>query len=151
MTKTNIPEELRRRPQWVNWRIEIRDGEETKVPVNPHTGGRASTTEPSTWGTFDEAIAKDPERLGYVFSEDDPYTGIDLDKCRDPETGEIVDWATKIIEQFNAYTEISPSGTGLHIIVRGKLPGKGNRKGKVEMYDRRRYFTMTGDVLEVSP
>jgi putative DNA primase/helicase len=67
--------------------------------------------------------------IGYVFSAEDPYTGIDLDKCRDPETGTIEEWAQEIIISLRSYTEISPSGRGVHIIVRGKLPPEGRRKG----------------------
>lgn len=65
----------------------------------------------------------------------------------DPETGEVAVWAQQIIEGLDGYTELSPSGAGIHIIVRGELPGGGNRKGPLEMYDTKRFFTMTGHVL----
>src|SRR5207244_12523629 len=51
--------------------------------------------------------------VGFVFSSDDPYTGVDLDKCRNPETGQIEEWAQGIIEQLDSYTESSQSGTGV--------------------------------------
>jgi len=78
--------------------------------------------------------------------EDDPYTIIDLDHVIDPKTGIIEPWAQEIIDRMNSYTEISKSGTGIHIIVMGKKPGdkcKG-RNGQVEMYDHKRHFALTG-------
>ena len=86
-----------------------------------------------------------------MFSESDPFCGIDLDKCRNKETGELESWAAGIVSEMDSYTEISPSGTGIHIITKGKLPGSKNRSGKIEMYDRLRYFTMTGNILHGSP
>src|SRR5215475_1402871 len=115
--------ELMARPQWVAWRLESRDGRSTKAPYNPVSGGLASTGDPSTWGTYEQARSFAAEQgidgVGYVFSAEDPYTGIDLDKCRDPETGAVEDWAREIITALRSYTELSPSGTGVHIIVRG--------------------------------
>ncbi len=84
-------------------------------------------------------------------SPQDPYTGVDLDKCRDPETGEIEPWARSIIDRLKSYTEISPSGCGLHILIRPSSAPGGNRKGKLEFYDRGRYFTMTGHHLVGTP
>src|SRR5262249_12807687 len=84
------------------------------------------------------------EGIGFVFTEDDPYAGIDLDDCRNPETGVIAPWARRIIAVLSSYTEISPSGTGVHIYVQGRLPGQGRNLKPVEIYDRRHYFTVTG-------
>ena len=90
--------------------------------------------------------------MGFVFTYDDPFVGIDLDKCRDAETGKTEDWAQKVIDDLNSYTEISPSGTGYHIIVKGKMPEDGaNRKGRLEVYEKGRYFTVTGDHVEGTP
>jgi hypothetical protein len=76
---------------------------------------------------------------------------VDLDKCLDPETREIEGWAQEVIEELDSYTEISPSGTGVHVLVRGTLPPGGNRKGRFEAYDRGRYFTVTGRHLAGTP
>jgi putative DNA primase/helicase len=89
--------------------------------------------------------------VGFVFTEDDPFAGIDLDKCRDSETGVVAPWAQKIVDALDSYTEVSPSGTGLHIFVKATLPGRNNRKGPVEVYESRRYFTLTGNHLEGTP
>jgi primase-polymerase (primpol)-like protein len=145
----NIPEELRQRPQWLVWKLEERDGKLTKVPYIAGGVGRASSTDSLTWRTFEEAIqALEAGRysgIGFVFSSGDPFAGIDLDGCRDPETGEITEWAEKVVAAFAGYAEASPSGTGVHIIVRGKAPNK--KRGRVEAYSSERYFTMTGQVL----
>lgn len=147
----NIPEELRRRPQWVVWKLEKRDGKDTKVPYIAGGVGKADSTNSETWRTFEEAVQAlkaSPGRyngIGFVFSSGDPFAGIDLDKCRDPETGELEEWAGEIVASLDGYAEASPSGTGVHIIVRGKAPNK--KRGRVEAYSSERYFTMTGRKL----
>lgn len=148
----NIPEELKALAQWVVWRWVERNGKRTKPLFNPHDGYAASSTNPTTWGTFDEALAwssAHPEfGVGFVFTAGDPFAGIDLDHCRDADTGEIASWARAIIGRLKSYTEVSPSGTGVKIIVRGQLPRCGKR-GNIEMYDNLRYFTLTGQRLEI--
>jgi len=146
-----IPPELKAFRQWVCYRP-------NKIPVNPKTGDNAEANDPDTWGEIDQAVSHwEAHRgngvagVGFEFSHEDPYTGIDLDKCRDPETGEIEPWALEIVRRFNSYTEVSPSGTGLHIWIKAKLPPSGRKKGKVEMYDGGRYFTMTGHHLDGTP
>lgn len=158
-----IPIELRARPQWVVWKHERRKGGKwTKVPYRVDARTPASTTDPRTWGTFEQAIARAAEAqgTGYVFSADDPFCGIDLDDCRDPASGEVHPAAAGIVLELDSYTEISPSGTGLHIIVRAALDaltgGDGRRTtqtpwgGKFEIYDRGRYFTVTGQVCSLA-
>ncbi len=123
----NIPADIQPLTQFVAWDFEVRDDKPTKVPINPSTGRKAQSDNPKTWGTLADALACMTKRMlpgiGFVFSADDPYAGIDLDKCRDPETGAIANWAQSIIHQLDSYTEISPSGTGVKIIVQGTKPG----------------------------
>lgn len=131
----------------------MRDGEETKLPVDPSSGENAATNDETTWGTFDEALQYYQntdviEGVGFVFVEIGPYLGIDLDYCRDPDSGEIDDWAIEILSTVDGYVEISPSGTGVHIILKGELPGTRNRSGDIEMYETGRYFTITGQLPE---
>jgi hypothetical protein len=149
----NIPIELMDRPQWVGWRYENRGGKLTKVPVNPPTGKHADTTNPKTWASIQEALNATEtyslDGIGFVFSESDPYTGIDLDSCIDPDTGGLQPWAHQWVDSFQSYTEVTPSGKGLHIIVEGRLPdGSRHRKKKIEVYDKERFFTFTGNTLE---
>jgi putative DNA primase/helicase len=154
----NIPEELTERPQWVVWRYEERNGTMTKVPHIPYTGLLASSTDLMDWRTFDEAVGayrasvsestRPYDGIGLVFSSGDPYVGIDLDDCRDPKSGKIAPWAKEIIDLIpEGYTEVSPSGRGIHIICRGTVRGGGMRKGPIEMYSRDRYFAITGHQL----
>ncbi len=148
----NIPEELRRRPQWVVWKLETRDGKPTKVPYIAGGVGRAKSTDLLTWRTFDEALqalkSGRYKGIGFVFCSADPFVGVDLDNCRDPETGDIEDWAQKIIDSFKdvVLLEASPSGRGIHLITRGTCKDGINTKA-VEVYGQDRFFTVTGDTI----
>ena len=151
----NIPGQLTERPQWVCWRLEERGGKQTKVLYTPGTERRAKSNDLMTWRTFEEALAAcgagEPvayDGIGFVFCSADPFVGIDLDGCRDSESGEVAPWAQEYISSVReGYVEISPSGTGIHIIVEGAMGRGGMRKGKAEMYSRDRFFTVTGRVL----
>ena len=156
----NIPEQLAERPQWVCWCLEVRDGKPTKVLYTPGTQRWASSTDLMTWATFEEAVgaykAAEPityDGIGFVFCSADPFVGIDLDNCRDPETSMITPWAKKVLSSVQeGYAEISPSATGIHIIIKGVVREGGIQKkvppnGKIEMYSRDRFFTVTGSVL----
>ncbi|UPV77113.1 hypothetical protein M0R89_21940 (plasmid) [Halorussus limi] len=150
-----IPETLRDREQWVCWREAERDGKPTKIPVTPGAGGFASATESETWASFEAALdyseTEHADGVGFVFTDDDSIVGVDLDDCRDPETDDVDDAALDIIERLDSYTEISPSGTGYHVLIRGELPDGRNRRGSVELYDTARFFTVTGDHVERTP
>jgi len=148
----NIPSELIGYPHWVCWGVIERDGKKTKVPYSPH-GGKAKTNDSATWGTFEQAQAYLEQNqhlagIGFVFSDDDPFCGVDFDNCRKPQTGEIDEWALKWIEKFNSYTEVSPSYKGAHVIIEGKKKGDKCRKDNIEIYDTERFFTITGNVLD---
>jgi putative DNA primase/helicase len=152
----SIPQELIERSQWVAWRSKNKEnGKISKIPVDPHTGGHAKTTAPSTWGSFDQAVAccqkKGLAGIGFVFSAGDPFVGIDLDDCIDPDTKSLEPWAEQIVSQFASYSEISPSGKGVHILIKGKLPGLGKKSGHLEVYDQGRFFTVTGNILPNVP
>ena len=143
-----IPHALKARPQWVVWKREERDGKPTKVPYSPVSFERASTTDLMTWGSFEDAFAAwridNFDGVAFCFCSADPFVGIDIDACRNPETGEIEEWAQHLIEKFEgAYIEVSPSGKGVHIIACGRLQS-GKRSGPIEMYNQRRFFTVTG-------
>ena len=91
-----------------------------------------------------------------MFSENDPYIGIDLDGCRNQDTGKLDNWAAELIRLLNSYTEISPSQTGVKVIIKGSLAGKQNHftfhGHEAEVYKTGRYFALTGQrVNDVSP
>jgi archaellum biogenesis ATPase FlaH len=161
-----VPAALRERPQWILWYTGERDGKPTKIPLSVVTGEPAKSNDPATWTTFEASVdAYDPGRhsgIGYVFTADDPFCGIDLDGCRDPKTGRIAEWAREIIVRLDSYTEVSPSGTGVKVFVRGVSPLDRGRKHDlegepavcdkapaVEVYDRLRYFAVTGLKMKV--
>lgn len=145
----NIPNKLKDKPSFVLWRPESRSGKVTKVPVNPKTLEDAKSNDPSTWSSYlvaTEVLAKNKGYgLGYMFTKESRIVGIDLDHCID--NGSVAPWAQEIVEAFSSYTEISPSGSGIHIFVEGDLPDGRRRKGSIEVYDSGRFFTLTGNVL----
>jgi primase-polymerase (primpol)-like protein len=155
MRPNALPVSLRQYDRWVCWTTQERSEKSTKVPLDPTSvsGAYASTADPTTWGSFDAALqratAPDVDGIGFVFTTEDPFVGVDLDDCRD-ETG-LSDEAIEIITRLHSYTEVSPSGSGLHVLVRGTLPEGPRRKGGVEAYDDARYFTMTGKRLAGTP
>lgn len=150
-----IPLVLTALPQWIRWRWEWNTARNywTKIPVSARSARNASTTEPKTWGEFADVVSRlnrdEVDGIGFVFSPADPFCGIDLDKCRDPETGSITDEALDLIALLDGYAELSVTGTGVHVIVRASLGDLFGRKSVVvEVYDRGRYFTMTGRRLD---
>lgn len=130
-----IPEELKALPQWVCWATD-------KLPRNPRTGGNAMSNNPSTWGTYVQAIEACEhyhwDGIGFMFAGG--YFGVDLDGVY-PDKQDLAD---EFLYTLGSYAEYSRSGKGLHIICRGTLPAGGRRKGSVEMYSEGRYFIMTG-------
>jgi hypothetical protein len=152
-----VPVALQDRLQWVTWNLERRGDDWSKLPYSP-AGALAKSNEPTTWGTLDAALADLQRRrfsgIGFMFAADDPFVGIDLDDVRDPETEELTAVAQEIIARLNTYADVSPSGTGVKLIGIGKLPdGKGRKSkdGMIEVYDRLRYFAITGQRLPGCP
>jgi primase-polymerase (primpol)-like protein len=156
----DCPDDLIELDQWVLWCLETRNGRPTKIPYQL-SGRPADITEPSTWISYDRALGalrcntRRYSGLGFVFSKQDPYAGIDLDNALD-NRGCCKPWARGIVERFgDTYMEISPSGQGLKIWARGvlpaNLPGARVADGSVEMYDHARYFTVTGRAFRGAP
>ena len=144
METNHVPAELAGLPQWVCWG---KPGAQRKCPFNPRTGTTAKAGQPDTWAdlaTAAQAVkAGRFEGIGFEFAEGGGIVGVDFDHCIDAG-GQLSDWAAGWVERLNSYTEISPSGTGLHVICRGKLPGPSVKRPQCEVYDRARYFTVTG-------
>lgn len=152
-----VPAELKAEARWVCWRREERGGKTTKLPVCAANGRMAKSTDPATWATFGEAVAAVGrwrcDGVGFVFGPDRAYTGLDLDHVI---VGGVLDPEYRwVVDEAGTYTEVSPSGDGLHLIFRGGKPqgAERSRRGQpggrvVEMYDHDRYFTVTGNVFE---
>ena len=146
--ENNLIKELKKYRSWVDWRLV--DGR--KIPINPRTGKAASSTDPETWSEFDEVGLKSPNR-GFVLSDQDPYTCVDLDHVLTPggivdghQSWELSNRATAIVLFFDSYTEVSPSGTGLHIWVKGRIPAA-IKRSDFEIYSTKRYITVTENPL----
>jgi hypothetical protein len=165
-----IPDDLKAFPHWVVWRYVIKDGKKTKVPFNARSGALADPTNINDLSTFDLATYalenQEYDGRGFVFNDENPFSGIDLDNPfkrddhtiiteHDSDYAEaiaIVESHKRIIAEFSSFTEWSPSGMGAHIFVRGKLP-YGIHQGRIEVYSRDRFFTVTGNThnLDVHP
>ena len=144
MRLDRIPEELKKLRQWVGVGID------SKIPMRVDTLFAASSIDPDTWGTFEDA--KEAVELGeltypgFVFN-DNGIVGVDIDDGYDDD-GLLSDLATDIIGKCHSYTEKSKSGRGFHILLKGDIPFKGkNNLNGVEIYKQSRYFIMTGDVM----
>jgi hypothetical protein len=154
----DVPSELRAAPG--HWTL---CDPKTKVPLTLH-GHRRQGSWYDKADDFEAVHAALREEsspghaAGFVFRSDRRYTGVDLDNVRNPESGQIVDWAEALVTQLDSYTEISVSGRGLHVLLSGSkpeeierckigpLPDSGGGNGaQIEIYDQGRYFVTTGD------
>lgn len=145
----NIPPEMKAVNNWVCWKFQKRGGKNTKIPYNPKTGGMAKSNSPETWASFETAVnafsGGSYDGIGFELGNS-PFVGIDIDHCI--KDGQLSKESEKIISDFKSYTELSPSGTGIHIIVKADIEdGRGRRKGNIEIYPAGRFFTVTGNVI----
>lgn len=152
----NVPASLALRPQWLMWRFEKIDGKEkpAKVPYylagRRRTGGQGSDEDRSSLVTLTQAL----DRLnldgrfagvGFAFLPGDGLIGIDVDRAINADTGEIAPHLSEIVDRCNSYTELSPSGTGAHVIVAGDIKTFKDNDVGVEVFCGRQYFTFTGN------
>lgn len=155
----SFPQELKDRKQWVCWRLEPdKDGgKPRKMPINPNTGKGAMSNNPKTWTdyrtAFDAYEKYGYTGIGYMFTKEDGYVGVDVDHCYNAETGEFNEAARAILAKQPTYAEFSPSGDGVHLYFKGEKPSGSSKNTEtgVEMYDCARYFTVTGRQLDSSP
>ena len=154
----NFPQTLKELSLWTLWKLETRDGAQTKVPYRID-GKKASPTNPNDWTDFDTALrAFDPAKydgLGFVLRKEDNIVCIDLDGCIGDD-GKICDEANHIVRMLNSWTEISQSGKGLHIFIRGKKRTDKCRATprtfkSLEIYDHARFIALTGNHLPGTP
>lgn len=154
----HIPAELRAVPHWVAWACIPRPGgkKPEKRPIDPHTGQAAKVNDPGTWAGFDDALGFYLNRrdrlagLGFMFAPDGPFAGLDLDGCRSAEGLDPL--ALDLLRELDTYAEVSPSGSGVKAFGIGRLdPAGPNRSGRMEVYDRGRFFAVTGAKLDGFP
>jgi primase-polymerase (primpol)-like protein len=148
-----VPIEMTEYKQWVLWRRVEVYGRTAKIPISPWTGKAAACDKPETWSSFQHVCVAlkrfRSDGIGFVFTGADPFCGIDLDKCR--KNGRISEDSLGLIRRMSSYAEISPSGDGIHIIIRAQLGTAGRRTAGVEVYAAGRYFTMTGKHFAGTP
>lgn len=148
-----IPAELKQLKRWgvykKIWKPERKKF--TKIPINPMTGNGGKTNDESTWTDFKAALAA-VSRLnldGLAFYFKPPYIGIDVDNVADDieefTHGDTDNIVSDFMKHTNSYSEISLSGKGLHIIVKGTINGEKRRHKNCEMYEDGRFFAMTGN------
>lgn len=149
-----LPNSIKERPQWITWVLASKgDRKLAKIPADPNTGRAINAQDSNNWLSFRDAVAAfranvQLSGIGYVLSTNDEVTGIDMDGCRDSESGKVADWAMAHVSQFGSYSEVSPSGTGIRVLVRGKPEaGHPTAQGKREIYSKARFLTITGNCL----
>ena len=144
----NIPAELKSARRWVCWKFEQRGGKTTKVPYTP-TGRRAKSDDPATWAAFDDCRAAHEggrfDGIGFQL-DGSGIVGVDIDHAKD-DAGNWSAAAADIVNILGSYAEISPSGEGVHIFIKAVKPGNKSKNvaAGVEMYDTKRFFTVTGN------
>lgn len=154
----NIPQQLILQRRWVCWRYENRNGERTKMPYQAGGAYEARSNAPQTWSNFQQAYeTQDIEGIGFMLGHG--YCGFDFDNVIDETTWNFD--AIRWVCQLNSYSEISPSGKGIKVILRGTLPdffldnrktgrnlrGIPRKEMAVEAYKKHRFFTVTGNLL----
>jgi primase-polymerase (primpol)-like protein len=162
-----LPINLPNGDRYVLWRYEFRHDKWTKVPYGARTGLNASSTDPNSWATFAEVehVYRNVEPRGHFDGRfdgagitliGDGLVGIDCDHCYDSTRGTITqDWALDIVSRCHSYTEISPSGTGLRVLVFSDVTPAHNRRrlgaGVLEIYSDKRYLSLTGHHIAGTP
>jgi len=151
----HLPPDLIQTASFCCWQYEQREGKLTKVPYNPRTGTRAESNNRDTFAPFNIAYAEADRYSGLGVGVFDNLCAVDIDHCIS-EDGTISDMAQDIINTMDAYTEKSPSGTGIRILF--TAPGFtydrdayfiNNQKIGLEVYAAgctKKYVTVTGDI-----
>jgi len=156
----SVPAKLKKYARWIGWQWVFNSksnggkGKWNKPPKDARTGGPASSTDPSTWCTFEDAVSGlnvgHVDGIGFVLGDCGDGThisGIDLDDCRDPDTGRLNALAKTIVTKMETYAEVSPSKTGVKLLCEGRLPSESktsNKANTIEIYQTKRYFAITG-------
>lgn len=148
---SEVPQELKQINNWVCWSVKkTPTGKTTKIPINAKTGDFAKSNDSSTWCDFETALRESEKYSGIGFMLGEGVIGVDIDDIPNEinqylENNEVDNIVSEFIELLESYAEISPSGNGIHILLKGELPEGGNRKGNVEMYSNGRFLTVTGN------
>jgi putative DNA primase/helicase len=150
MSWDDVPVELKEKDCWICWKaVPKGNGKIDKPPIDPQTGYVHDPLDPGIHVPFTEAVeaAKrlNVSGIGFVFSKEDNFFGVDLDNCI--QNGSLRPEAARIVKSLDTYTEISPSGNGVKLFAKGRLPGPNKNTPLIETYDHARFFTVTGNIL----
>lgn len=149
---SGVPKDLRTFPCAL-WKGKLLPSGKVQKRPRRVNGVYANINDAKHFSTFDVAVAAwkagNYDGIG-VLMNGKGTVGIDLDHCRSDD-GTITSEAIKIINQVKGYTEVSPSGHGIRIFVKGDIPVGGKRKGGIEVYKSGRFLTVTGHALDGSP
>lgn len=122
--ESELVESLKSYPSWVGFT-------DDKMPINPETGNAARINDSDTWSDYETAAEyceRTGDYLGFALDDSNDIVFVDLDGCRDPETGDVEEWAVDIINRVDSYAELSKSGTGYHILARGDIDLHANKQ-----------------------
>lgn len=151
---SNIPNDLKREDRWCLYKIIQREGKNTKLPIMPNEKP-AKSNDTSTWHSYEDCKKALSQHIGdgLGFFLGDGYLGIDIDKVTEDMAEYFKDtnansMTADFLRNISTYAEISPSGTGLHFIAKGNVPGERKRYKNLEIYDEGRFFTVTGNVIK---
>lgn len=146
-----VPVSLRQLDRWCVWKyVQLANGKWTKTPVNAITGNGAMSNNASTWAPFAKAQAalldsRDLAGPGIFLGEG--LIGVDVDNCVTDDL-ELTPLGIAVLKEVRGYAEFSPSGRGIKIITRGTIPqSKADHKLGLEVYDRARFFAVTGHAV----
>ncbi|WP_157884778.1 hypothetical protein [Halorubrum aethiopicum] len=147
----SVPKTLREHNQWICWRHE----EGKKPPFDPETNCKRNPINTETWSDLETALDSyrrgNYDGIGFVLTDEDPFAGVDFDDIREPSTGDVDEKIEGIIKRLNSYSEVSPSGTGIHTLIQGEKPSGYTNIENIEVYDSKQYFTFSGEHLESTP
>lgn len=174
-----MPQAMRDRPQWLLWKLVDKPGasKPAKVPFyvsgqlrgwpnGKPRDGKPTDAQPQVEQGHDldraalvpladalRAFSRSPAwaGVGFAFLPGDGLVGVDIDGAIDPATGEVSELCAKLVEMCNSYTELSPSGKGVHIILAGECGKFKSDAIGLEVYAAGQYFTCTGRHWPASP
>lgn len=156
----SIPDRLRQVPRWICWANTTRDGKSTQLPCKPYTTRGGQEADPidsdhcrdfQTAYRFHGESSVETDGLAFMFTGATSFIAIALLDCRSPDEGEIADWAWDLIEQLDSYTEVSPSGTDIHVVVEGDLQERQARTDTIELYVDEGCLPITGNHVDGTP
>ncbi len=145
--RASLPAEMLNQKRFVRYFLKPKpEGGTAKIPLGNHS-------DPSTWSTFDVCVAAlEPGKeqgIGYNFFGGEIH-GLDLDHCRNPQTGKICSEAMVLLSRLGSWAEYSVSGQGIHVFFKGSVRGKQLGETCLQYWNPKnspRFFALTCDMV----